>query len=93
MSNVGQGGETKENVSAKLAVKIQSAWGQSKSTAAEAKNESTQNRMDSLGQIAQSVSVCEKGIILQSHKREREGGFIHQATDILKRSLRSATKS
>lgn len=25
--------------------------------------------MDSLGQIAQPVSVCEKGIILQSHER------------------------
>lgn len=29
---------------------------------------STEHRVDSLGQIVQSVSVYEKGIILQSHK-------------------------
>lgn len=42
----------------------------------------TEHRMDSLGQRVQSVSVYEKGIILQSHKRE--GGFIQRAMAILR---------
>lgn len=39
MSNVRQGGEIKENTSTKLKAKIKKDWGQSKSTAAEAKDE------------------------------------------------------
>lgn len=39
----------------------------------------TWDRMDSLGQIAQWVSVCEKGIILQSH--ERESGELYPSSN------------
>lgn len=35
--------------------------------------------------VSQSVGVCEKGIILQSH--DRKASFIYQAKGMMKRSL------
>lgn len=82
MSNVRQGGETKEKTSTKPDVKMKKHEVNKlllKQRGEKHMRQNGQLRSDSI------VSVCEKGIVFQSHKREES--FIHQAVRILKRSL------
>lgn len=69
MSNVRQGGETKEKTSNKPRVKIKKLEIKSKSSAAEAKDEKPMRQYGQLRPDSTVSQFHEKGIILQSHER------------------------